>query len=59
MNRLSTRAALLAIIGLSAACSTAVAQTYSAETPGAILTPDVVETQPLGTLRYFLVQSAV
>ena len=53
MTRLSTQAGLLAIIGLSAACSAAVAQTYSAETPEAILTPDVLETQHLGTLRFF------
>jgi len=54
MNRLSTRsAALLAIIGLSAGCSAAMAQTYSAETPDAILTPDMLETQRLGTLRFF------
>lgn len=54
MNRLSTlRTAFLAVIGLSAACSAAVAQTYSAETPEAILTPDVLETQRLGTLRFF------
>ena len=28
-------------------------QTYSAEAPEAILTPDVLETQRLGTLRFF------
>ena len=54
MNRLSTRSiTFLAVIGLSAACSAAVAQMYSAEAPEAILTPDVLETQRLGTLRFF------
>ena len=54
MNQLSTRVAvLLTALGLSLASSAALAQTYAAETPEAVLTPDVVETQRLGTLRFF------
>ena len=45
--------ALLAALGLSLACSMALAQTYAAKTPEAVLTPDVVETERLGTLRFF------
>ncbi len=44
---------MLLALGLSVACSTALAQTYSAETPSTVLTPDVVETERLGTLRFF------
>ena len=43
----------LAVLGLCAACSTVLAQTYSAATPEAVLTPDVVDTERLGTLRFF------
>mgnify|MGYP000744801048 CR=1 FL=1 len=54
MKRLHARAAaLLSAFGFSVACSTALAQKYAAETPDAVLTPDVVETQRLGTLRFF------
>lgn len=54
MNHIYARAAvLLSALGLSLACSTALAQTYLAETPEAVLTPDVVETERLGTLRFF------
>ena len=54
MNQLNTRAVvLLSALGLYVSCSATLAQTYSAETPEAVLTPDVVETQRLGTLRFF------
>lgn len=54
MNQLCTRVGgLLSTLVLSMACSTALAQEYAAETPAAVLTPDVVETQRLGTLRFF------
>ena len=54
MNKLCKRTAVLpSALGLSLAFSTAVAQTYSAETPEAVLTPDLVETQRLGVLRFF------
>jgi hypothetical protein len=54
MKRLHARAvAWLLALGFAVACSTALAQQYAAETPEAVLTPDVVETQRLGTLRFF------
>jgi len=54
MKRLHARAAaLLSAFGFSVACSSALAQKYAAETPEAVLTPDVVETQRLGPLRFF------
>jgi hypothetical protein len=54
MKRLHARAvAWLSAVGFAVACSTALAQQYAAETPEAVLTPDVVETQRLGTLRFF------
>mgnify|MGYP001106401006 CR=1 FL=1 len=54
MNQLCTRiGGLLSALVVSMACSTALAQEYAAETPAAVLTPDVVETQRLGTLRFF------
>lgn len=46
-------AVLAAAIGLSAACQAAMAQTYAAKTPEAIITPDVLETRRLGSLRFF------
>lgn len=54
MKRLRARAAAaVSALGFSLACSTTLAQTYAAETPEAVLTPDAVETQRLGTLRFF------
>jgi hypothetical protein len=54
MNQLFARAAvLLSAVAVYVAGATALAQTYSAETPAAVLTPDVVETERLGTLRFF------
>ena len=54
MNQLHKRAAvLLAAIELSLTFSTAAGQTYSAETPEVVLTPDIVKTERLGTLRFF------
>jgi len=54
MRRISTRNAVLtAILGSSIGCTAALAQTYSAQTPEAVLTPDIVETERLGTPRFF------
>lgn len=53
MNQVYMRAALLSVLGLSVACSAAQAQKYSGDTPAALLTPDVVESDRLGTLHFF------
>jgi hypothetical protein len=54
MNFLNTRTTTLAVaIGFAAVCSTSMAQTYSAATPKAVITPDVLETQRLGPLEFF------
>lgn len=42
-----------AIFAICAATLPATAQTYSADVPDDMLTPDVVETERLGTLRFF------
>jgi len=52
MNALSISASLLAL-GLLAAVPTAQAQTYGADVPRSVTTPDVVETDRLGTLKFF------
>jgi hypothetical protein len=51
LNRCTT--ALAVAIGLAPVCSAPMAQTYSAATPEAVITPDVLETQRLGPLEFF------
>ena len=54
MKRFRMRSsARLTMLGLCMAVSGAQAQTYAAKTPESVLTPDTVETQRLGSLRFF------
>ncbi|MBN9669826.1 DUF1254 domain-containing protein [Roseibium aggregatum] len=46
-------AAPLVAVGLLASAPAAKAQTYAADVPASVRTPETVETGPLGTLRFF------
>ncbi|WP_346911713.1 DUF1254 domain-containing protein [uncultured Roseibium sp.] len=52
MNRFSLSASLLGLC-LVIGTSTAQAQTYAADVPDSVTTPDVVETERLGALKFF------
>ncbi|PLX37150.1 MAG: hypothetical protein C0606_11645 [Hyphomicrobiales bacterium] len=50
---MKTTLSFLVAFGLLAGAPTAEAQTYAADVPESITTPDVVETERLGTLKFF------